>query len=262
MTAVFGPLAGEISSTSICRGGLIEETHDALCAWDFSASREENFRALQGGAAVRAATAGWRRDIVSALSRRFDPGGRDLPLTLLAKGGCAFDVWRAILLWHLTRNEFLVRNFLINYLCEKFAGGVFRITPDAVIPFLAEKRIQSRLRRPWEAATLRRVASGLLQTATEFGMLRGTKAKEFVSFHIPESSFVYVLHAMAETEPNARRLIDAEDWRMFLMDSSDVERELLRLHQFKKLRYEVAGSLAQLSLPYGTAAEYARGLTP
>jgi len=261
MTAVLGPLAADVSSTSICRGGLIEETHDALRAWDFSASREENFRALQGGAAIRAATAGWRRDIVSALSRRFEPGGRDLTLTELAKGGCAFDVWRAVLLWHLTRNEFLVRDFLIKFLWDKFAGGVFRITPDAVIPFLADKRIQSRLRRPWEAPTLRRVASGLLQTATEFGMLKGKNVKEFVSFHIPESSFVYVLHAMSETEPNARRIIDSEDWRMFLMDSSDVEREVLRLHQFKKLRYEVAGSLVQLSLPYGTAAEYARVVT-
>ena len=37
---------------------------------------------------------------------------------------------------------------------------------------------------------------------------------------------------------------------MFLMDMSDVERDLLRLHQFRKLHYEVAGSLAQLKLPH------------
>jgi hypothetical protein len=257
---MFGPLAGQISSTSICRGALIDQTHAALRAWDLSASREENFRALQGGAAIRATTGGWQIDIVSALSRRFEPGGRDLPLTMLAKGECAFEVWRAILLWHLTRNEFLVRDFLINCLWNKFREGVYRITPDAVIPFLAEKRIQSRLRKPWEPPTLRRVASGLLQTAEEFGLLRGRNPKEFVSFHIPEASFLYVLHAMAETESNAGRVVESEDWRMFLMDASDVEHELLRLHQFKKLHYEVAGSLAQLGLPFGTAAEFARGL--
>ena len=33
------------------------------------------------------------------------------------------------------------------------------------------------------------------------------------------------------------------------MDADDVERELLRLHQFRRLHYEVAGSLAQLDLP-------------
>jgi hypothetical protein len=258
---MFGPLAGEISSTSVCRGALIDQTHAALRAWDLSTSREENFRALQGGAAIRATTGGWQVDIVSALSRRFDPARRDLALTTLAKRNCPFEVWRAILLWHLTRNEFLVREFLINWLWNKFREGVIRVTPDAVMPFLAEKRIQSRLRKPWEPPTLRRVASGLLQTAEEFGLLKGRNPKEFVSFHIPEASFLYVLHALAEAEPNARRIVEAEDWRMFLMDPSDVEKELLRLHQFKRLHYEVAGSLAQLSLPFATGAEYAEGLT-
>jgi len=258
---VFGPLANEISSTSICRGGLIEQTHEALRAWDFMKSRDENFRALQMGSAIDAVTNLWRRDIVSAISRRLDPGSRDKTLTVLAKGDCPFEVWRAILLWHMTRNEFLVRDFLIRFLWPAFTSGTFRITPDAVIPYLTEKRIQSRLRQPWQAPTLRRVASGLLQTSTEFGMLKGKVVKEFISYHIPEQSLLYVLHAMAESEPNARRIIDAEDWRMFLMESADVEREVLRLHQFRKLQYEVAGSLAQLKLPFPTAADFAQGLT-
>jgi hypothetical protein len=44
------------------------------------------------------------------------------------------------------------------------------------------------------------------------------------------------------------------------MDPGDVERELLRLHQFRKLHYEVAGSLAQIKLPATSAAEYAKEL--
>jgi hypothetical protein len=44
---------------------------------------------------------------------------------------------------------------------------------------------------------------------------------------------------------------------MFLMGPDDVERELLRLHQFKKLHYEAAGSLLQLTLPEPSALAYA-----
>jgi len=44
---------------------------------------------------------------------------------------------------------------------------------------------------------------------------------------------------------------------MFLMRPADVEHELLRLHQFRKLEYEVAGSLVQLSLPCASSREYA-----
>jgi len=47
---------------------------------------------------------------------------------------------------------------------------------------------------------------------------------------------------------------------MYLMDAADVEREILRLHQFHKLHYEVAGSLVQLKLPYNSLVDYAREL--
>ena len=44
---------------------------------------------------------------------------------------------------------------------------------------------------------------------------------------------------------------------MFLMPRSDVERELLRLHQYRKLDYQVAGSIVELTLPCASACEYA-----
>ena len=52
-------------------------------------------------------------------------------------------------------------------------------------------------------------------------------------------------------------MLPSEDWQ-FLMSPSDVERELLRLHQFRKLDYQIAGSIIQLTLPYANACEYAR----
>jgi hypothetical protein len=42
------------------------------------------------------------------------------------------------------------------------------------------------------------------------------------------------------------------------MDATDVELELFRLHQFRKLHYEVAGSLARLKLPAASAADFVR----
>ena len=41
------------------------------------------------------------------------------------------------------------------------------------------------------------------------------------------------------------------------MQPSDVEREVLRLHQYRKLDYQIAGSIVQRTLPYANAFEYA-----
>jgi hypothetical protein len=105
---------------------------------------------------------------------------------------------------------------------------------------------------------LKRVSSELLRIAVDFGLMRGTVTREFASYHLPDESFLYLLHAMIELQPNASEVVHSTDWHMFLMDAADVERELFRLHQFRRVHYEVAGSLAQLKLPCDSAADYAR----
>ena len=85
--------------------------------------------------------------------------------------------------------------------------------------------------------------------------------KEFTSYHLPERSLVYLLHAMiAQEDRSPRRVIDAADWRMYLMRSSDLENELLRLHQFQLVDYQAAGSLVQLSMPAASALDYAKAM--
>ena len=96
------------------------------------------------------------------------------------------------------------------------------------------------------------------RSALTSGCSSGTAVKEFTSYHLPDRSFVYLLHAvLAQEHGSPRRAIDSEEWRMFLMGTRDIERELLRLHQFKELDYQVAGSLAQLTLPCENALAYA-----
>lgn len=108
--------------------------------------------------------------------------------------------------------------------------------------------------------TLRRVAGELLRMAAEFGLWQGRAVKTFSTYHLPDPSFLYLLHVLREEHQNASKIIAAPDWRMFLLRPADVERELLRLHQFRQLDYEVAGSLVQLTLPCANARDYAERL--
>jgi len=254
--------SGVVSSFTIIKGSLIEETYTAFQGWDFALSRAANLRRIRDDNTIAATSTHWARDVAKVLNRRFAPSGRDRALVDLAKAGCARVIWKPLLLWHMTRDEFLLRDFLLHWLYPQFSQGAFRLHAVDVVSYLKSlaKTMDIQWSGTWTDATISRVASGLLRMATDFGLLTGTQNKAFASFHLPEESFLYLLHAMADAEPNARRIVDAEDWRMYLMDASDVERELFRLHQFRKLHYEVAGTLAQLKLPCGSSAEYVRGL--
>lgn len=253
--------ANVVSSFTIIKGALISETYAVFARWDFNRSKKENLDHLKADDFIGAGSANWLRDIGWVLNRRFDPAGRDRSLVMLAKNGCSLAEWKPLLLWHMTRDEFLLRDFLLNWLYPAFDAGVFRLKVADVETYL--NNIGKRggtTEHAWSPRTSQRVAAGLLKIAADFDLLRGSVNKEFASYHLPERSFLYLLHAIREDMPSPAKAISSPDWRLFLMRPADVERELLRLHQFRKLDYQVAGSLVQLSLPARNAFAYAEGM--
>jgi hypothetical protein len=250
--------ASVVSSYTIIKGALIEETYMVFRAWDFAKSPEENLDLVRRTNSVGAKSASWLLDIYKVLHRRFDPGGRDRNLIELALRGCPLELWKPLLLWHMTRDEFLLREFLVQWLYEHFTQGTLRVRSQDLWPYLRTLHDKGLVAVPWKENTLKRVASALLKMAVDFSLMRGTVTRDFASYHLPDESFLYLLHAMTELQPNAHEVVNSTDWHMFLMDAGDVERELFRLHQFRRVHYEVAGSLAQLRLPCNTAADYVR----
>jgi bacteriophage exclusion system BrxA-like protein len=250
--------ANVASSFTIVKGAMIDETHAVFAAWDFARSKRDNLDRLREENFIGASTSTWLRDVAKVLNRRFDPGGRDRALVVLAKNGCDLEEWKPLLLWHITRDEFLLRDFLQNWLYPAYESGSFRVRQEELHSYLRGIRKRgATTEHAWTDTTLKRVAAGLLKMAVDFGILRGSVVKEFASYHLPERSFLYLLHAIHEEKQSPRRVIDATDWRMFLMRPPDVEHELLRLHQFRKLDYQVAGSLVQLTLPCSSSRQYA-----
>ena len=253
--------ANVVSSFTIVKGALIEETYAVFAAWDFAESKRENLNRLREKNFIGASSTTWLRDVAKVLNRRFEPDGRDRPLVTLAKSRCDLEEWKPLLLWHMTRDEFLVRDFLQNWLFSAYDSGVFRVRLEEVQTYLQGIHKRGAMtEHAWSEQTTERVAAGLLKIAVDFGLLRGSVVKEFASYHLPERSFLYLLHAMRDQKLSPSKVVEASDWRMFLMRPADIERELLRLHQFRKLEYQVAGSLVELTLPCPSSRQYAEGM--
>lgn len=250
--------ANVVSSFTVTKGALIDETYVAFKGWDLDRSKRENLDRFRAENPIGAKSVTWLRDVAKVLNRRFDPVVRDRPLVQLAKNGCELGEWKPLLLWHMTRDEFLVRDFLQNWLYPAYEKGVLRFRSEDVASYLAGVGARGAVtEHSWSAATTKRVSAGLLKLATDFGLLRGSAKKELRAYHIPERSFIYLLHALREETTSPGRIINSADWRMFLMRPSDVEAEILRLHQFQQLDYQIAGSIIQLSLPCTSSVGYA-----
>jgi hypothetical protein len=250
--------ANVASSFTVVKGAMIEETYAVFAAWDFKRSKRENLDHLRDENFIGAKSVTWLRDVAKVLNRRFDPEGRDRPLVVLAKHGLPIEEWKPLLLWHMTRDEFLVRDFIEGWLFAAYDDGAFRVRIEDVEKYLGDiSKRGGTTEHAWSDQTTKRVAAGLLKISVDFGLLRGSITKEFASFNLPERSFLYLLHAMHDEKLSPSMLVASPHWRLFFMRPADVEHELLRLHQYRKLEYQVAGSLVQLSLPCASTCEYA-----
>ena len=252
--------ANVVSTFLLIKGALIQPTHDVLAHWNLSRTAKENLDDFKQSDRGGIGTANWRRDVAFVLQRRYDLDGQDRILVELATGDVSHDVWRAVLLFHMTRDEFLVRDFLVGWLFGQHASGAWRLRPEDLGDYLAALHSREGIvvKAKWSERTTHDVKVALLRLAVDFGLMTGTSTREFVSYRLPDDAFLYLLHAMIESEPNAHRMVHSPDWRMYLMAPDDVQRELFRLHQLGRLRYAVAGSIAELRLPYPTAAAFAR----
>jgi bacteriophage exclusion system BrxA-like protein len=149
------------SSFTGVKGAMINETYAVFAAWDFARSKRENLDRLREENFIGASSATWLRDVAKVLNRRFEPEGRDRALVELAKNGCALEEWKPLLLWHMTRDEFLVRDFLQNWLFPAYDAGAFRVRPEELHTYL--QRIGKRgatTEHAWTEQTTNRVAAG------------------------------------------------------------------------------------------------------
>src|SRR5260370_39624074 len=102
--------AATVSSFTVIKGAMIPETYAVFAAWDFNKSKRENLDLLRRDNFIGARSAAWLRDVAKVLNRRFEPAGRDRALVILAQAGCPRDERKPIMLWHLTREQFLLRD--------------------------------------------------------------------------------------------------------------------------------------------------------
>lgn len=75
--------ASVVSSYTVIKGALIEETYTVFRDWDFAKSPEENLDLVRRTNSVGAKSASWLVDIYKVLHRRFDPEHRDRNLVEL-----------------------------------------------------------------------------------------------------------------------------------------------------------------------------------
>ena len=202
------PRSNVVSSFTIIKGSLIDETYAAFAAWDFSLTKLENLQRLEQRQHIGASSRNWARDVRKVLNRRFDPEGRDRPLVDPRAGRLRpRGLEAAAALAHDPRR--VPRPRLPHHLALPAVRGR-RVPPRdrgrRRLPRLARRaRATSTWSGDWTERRRDRVAAGLLRIAVRLRPPDGRRVKEFASYHLPDESFLYLLHAMRDRAERAAR---------------------------------------------------------
>jgi hypothetical protein len=249
----FGP---EWSQRLLRKGVLVEETYDLFAGWDDKLSTPDNLKQALSG---QHATAGWEREVRATLQRRLRHIDRIRPLIALAKGGMPLPDWRDCLRLWIGATEQPFHDFAVGWLFSEHENGRHHVRSDDLKAYVA-KLAETHAPKGGSLSEYGklRAARDLLRIAADLGMLAGNgPVKQFASIAMSDDVTMFYAHMIADLEGNASRMPSSRLWRLAFMAATDVHVALLRLHQFKRLSYEVAGNIVQVGLPFGSALECA-----
>ena len=249
-------LRPEWSQRLLRKGVLVQETYELFAAWDDGLSVAQN---LKSALSERFQTAGWGREVSVTLHRRLRHLDRIRPLIALAKSGMSLPDWRDCLRLWIGATEQPFHDFAIDWLFAEHEKGRYQVRTDDVHAFF-DKIAGTRgpKARPFSEYGKLRAARDLLRMATDLGMLVGHgPVKTFASIAMSDDVTMFYAHMIADLEGIPAKMPASRLWRLAYMSPPDVHVALLRLHQFKRLNYEVAGNIVQVGLPFKSALECA-----
>jgi hypothetical protein len=244
------------------KGSLIQETMILFREWDMTRSARDNFQQAKERNSFGARTQGMLNEIVRTISSRFPYPVEVEPLIVLAKGEVGAEIWKACLHWYVANRDELYYRFATEWLFSRYESGADLLKPPDLEPFVREITAgQIASGGNLSEYSITRTARDLLRFGADFGLLTSGNVRQFALHRPPDKAFIFMMQVLLERELNPHKAINAPDWRIYLMSPSNVERELLRLHQFRKLHYQVAGSLVELRLPSSSPLEYAKEIS-
>jgi Putative inner membrane protein (DUF1819) len=247
--------SGPISQRLIRKGALVEETYNLFRNWKDEMSFDQNFNHSLHG---RFGSEAWKKEVHSTLRRRF----RDLKaansLIILARGEYDILDWRYCLHFWIAAHETLYKLFLATWLYPEYQSGRLSLRAEDALPHvLAVWRTSNPGSAPLSEYGAIRTARDLVRMARDFGLLEGEgPAKTFSSVHLSDELVLYFCHIIASEENSTSRVLSSELWKLLLLSQDQVHAHLLRLHQYRKLEYHVAGSIVELTLPCASACQY------
>lgn len=234
--------AGPLSTRSTSKGALLREAQvvlRALTAYDNVAALRA---ASLGGVILAKRALETRRRVWGALSWRYF-GWHPAPWILQDLADAAREDglsgrFVGLLYIHHARRDRLTFRFVTEVLWNRWKRGALSVRREDVLDFLAQCEPEHPEVRRWREVTRKKLAGNVLSALRDFGLLHGVQRKVLTRPPLDPAVAAHLVRLLHDEGLRGQTVIDAADWRLFLLDESDVSRALGDLAQRGLVRFE------------------------
>jgi hypothetical protein len=249
------------SSKIIKAGALLPDTKLLLEHWDGEVDVEANLERVKRENLFGKASRSRVEDILLVFRQRYLKDPELLKaLVTLAKSRMPADSLDRILYFQAVRSDLLLHDLVTQLLAEWSERGDKEIRPVEVQNWIDEQVAAGKTERPWSEAVQRRVTQGLLSALRDFGILEGQVKKRISYPYLPVEAFAFIAFQLYLGGRSGERLLNDEEWKLFLVPDGMVERFFLEAHQEGLLEYYAAGPVVRLDFPARGLEEYAHAV--
>lgn len=183
------------------------------------------------------------------------------PFLIIMESPLDESIKKLIMYYHFSISDRLVYAITTRLLFERFSKGYIGVSKTDVEEFLKllEKTHSEILN--WSPQTRQKLIRHYLAALKDFGVLTGHYKKEFKRLFVSPEVFFYVFYYLNDQGYSTEEIIGSEDWKLLMLDESDVNLLLNEGNKLGYIKYEAKGKIRRLEFPFKSLESFVNGVT-
>ncbi|MCI0514307.1 DUF1819 family protein [candidate division KSB1 bacterium] len=183
-----------------------------------------------------------------------------IDLKLLIQNGVHAEVIKCLFYYLTVKTDQFIYDFILNEIFTRYFVGRLSLSAQDVVSFI-QQIPQEKFNNPWSDYTQQRLGRGVLATLRDFGILTGRNQKKIANYYLPLEAFIYIAFHLKQKIPSGEKLLEHDDWKLFLLKPKFVERMFLEAHQLNLLNYQAAGAIIRIEFPFQNTGELVHAIS-
>lgn len=239
-------------------GAMIEELLQLVRAFDPDVPRQQWIEHIIATNLLGKGSRNWAREVIVGVfyprlvQGRFANAWREI--RAMDERHVDKNVVIAALYYHTMLSDAFIYDFTTHVVYDKYFAGTAYISSQDVYEFI-NAQPASHFNREWSDYLKKRLSRGVMATLRDFRILEGKKTKKIANYYLPIEAFIYISYLIGQQVKTGERIVDHSDWKLFLLNSTLVERLFLDAHQHGLLSYHAAGAIIRIEFPYKNSEE-------